>query len=108
PFIAFGAAVALARLRQHWRTQRGAAIVLVATAVTSYVMAGAGPLAANYAPADVTEHALRASAIAEQLPPAAAVSASASLVPHLTHRARAYVFPAVLDAHYVFLDVRSS
>jgi len=108
PFVALGAAAALTQLRSHSHLQRAAALALLATSSVAYVLAGAGPLGWNYAPAVVTDHALRAAALADQLPAAAAVSASSDLVPHLTHRARAYVFPAVLDADYVYLDLDSS
>jgi hypothetical protein len=83
-------------------------VVVVLTSLIGYVLAGAGPFAANYAPAQVTPNAQAAQRIAASLPPEAAVSASTSLVPHLTHRARAYVFPAIEDADYVFLDLQSS
>jgi hypothetical protein len=73
-----------------------------------YIAAGAGPLGGNYAPAQVTDHARQAQALAASLPPTAAVSASASLVPHLSHRPSVYVFPAVEDAAYVLLDLRAS
>ena len=81
---------------------------LVLTSVAGYVVAGAGPLGANYAPAIVTEHAVRAEALAESLPPNATVSASSALVPRISRRPGVDVFPAVLDAEYVFLDLQSS
>ena len=56
----------------------------------------------------MTQHALRAEALAESLPPNAAVSASSALVPRISRRPGVYVFPAVLDAEYVFLDLQSS
>jgi hypothetical protein len=73
-----------------------------------YLLEGAGPLGANYAPAVVTAHAIRAEALAHSLPPNAAVTASTALVPHISRRPRVYVFPAVLDAEYVFVDLRAS
>jgi uncharacterized membrane protein len=108
PFVAFGAAAGLGWLRSHLRLQHIAAVGLVATSGVAYLLAGAGPLGANYAPAHLTDRALRAASIADELPPSAAVSASSDLLPHLTHRARAYVFPALLDADYVYLDLQSS
>jgi uncharacterized membrane protein len=108
PFVALGAAAGLSRLRPHVRLQHAAALALVATSGVAYFLAGAGPLGANYAPARITERAQRALSVAEQLPSAAAVSASSDLLPHLTHRARAYVFPTLLDADYVYLDLQSS
>ena len=108
PFVTLGAAAGLARLRHRPRVQRGVAAALAASAVTAYLTAGAGPLAANYSPAVLTDHAARAAAIAAELPSSAAVSASSSLVPRLTHRARAYVFPTIRDADYVYLDLAAS
>jgi uncharacterized membrane protein len=108
PFVTVGACFALARLR-HWPgVLRGASLALFASSLVSYALAGSGPLAANYAPATVTEHAMTAASLAASLPSDAAVSASSSLVPRVSERARAYVFPAVLDADYVFLDLHSS
>jgi uncharacterized membrane protein len=108
PFIALAVAVALARLHHRTRLQYAAAAGVLLTSAVGYLTAGAGPLAANYAPAQLTAHAGAAQQIADSLPADAAVSASASLVPHLTHRARAYVFPAVQDADYVFIDLQAS
>jgi len=108
PFIVLGAAMSLQWLRQRPWLQLSAAITLVATSLFGYVLAGAGPFAANYAPAQVTPHSQAAERIVASLPADAAVSASTSLVPHLTHRARAYVFPAVQDADFVFLDLQAS
>jgi hypothetical protein len=56
----------------------------------------------------VTPHAERAAALAASLPAEAAVSATSNLVPRLSRRAHVYVFPAVLDADYVFLDLQAS
>ena len=108
PFVALGAAAGLARLRSVPHGVPIASALLVLGSVVAYLGAGAGPLGANYAPAVVTEHALRADRIVQSLPADAAVSASSTLVPHLSHRARLYLFPAVLDADYVALDLRAT
>jgi hypothetical protein len=108
PFIAIGAAAGLRAVRGRPAVMRGACAALVVTSVAGYVMDGAGPLSGNYAPAMLTEHAIRAAALADSLPADAGVSASSALVPRLSHRPRVYVFPAVLDADYVFLDLRAS
>jgi uncharacterized membrane protein len=108
PFVVVGAAAGLHRFRRYPGLQRAAGAALVLTSATAYLAQGAGPLGANYAPAELTPHAQTARTVAAGLPPDAAVSASASLVPQLTHRARAYVFPAVQDADYVFVDLRAS
>jgi hypothetical protein len=108
PGLVAGSALGLARLRRWPRLLGAACGLLVLTSAVSYLTQGSGPLAANYAPAVLTRHAERAQALATTLPTDAAVSASASVVPRLTDRARVYVFPAVLDADYVLLDVRAS
>src|SRR4029450_13757010 len=79
---------------------------LVAT--LGYVRDGAGPLAANYAPPMVTDHALSAAELAASIPAQAAVSASSAPAPHLSQRPRVYLFPTVLDADYVVLDLRAT
>jgi uncharacterized membrane protein len=108
PFVIVGAAAGLQRLRRYPGLQSSAAAALLLTSAAGYLAQGAGPLAANYAPAELTAHAQAARTLAANLPSTAAVSASASLVPQLAHRARAYVFPAVQDADYVFVDLRAS
>jgi uncharacterized membrane protein len=108
PFIVAGAAAGLGRFshRPHMRTI--ASTTLVLTSLLAYSLEGAGPLAANFAPAALTDHSARAAALADGLPQAAAISASSSLVPRLSRRPRVYIFPAIVDADYVFLDVRAS
>jgi uncharacterized membrane protein len=107
PFVTLATAVGLAKLARFHQLQRAAAGALVVGASAAYLTAGAGPLAGNYAPAALTEHAARAAALAAELPRGAAVSASADLVPRVSQRPRVYVFPAVLDADYVFVDLRA-
>jgi uncharacterized membrane protein len=107
PFVTVVASAALASPRVH-RIRRSLAVCLVASSGLAYALAGAGPLGGDYAPAEVTDHARLANALAATIPPADAVSASASLVPHVSRRARVYVFPAVLDADAVLIDVTAS
>src|SRR5207245_9855474 len=76
--------------------------------LASYLLGGAGPLAANSAPASVTAHASRAAALAASLPLDASVSATSALVPRVSRRSQVYVFPAVLNADFVLLDLRAS
>jgi hypothetical protein len=108
PFIVVVAAAGFRRLKNRPRLIHIATAGLLASSIVGYVLEGAGPLGGNYAPASLTEHARRAAALAEALPTAASVSASSALVPRISNRAHVYVFPAVLDADYVFLDLRSS
>lgn len=96
--------MALGRLRARPGLQALACAALLVTSAVGYLAEGAGPLGANYAPAQLTPHAQLAEALAASLPADAPVSASASLVPHLSHRAHVYVFPAVEDANYVLVD----
>jgi uncharacterized membrane protein len=108
PCIAIGAAAGLRQLKNRPRLIRIATAGLLASSIVGYVLEGSGPLGGNYAPASVTEHARRAAAMAETLPTTASVSASSALVPRVSNRARVFVFPSVLDADYVFLDLRST
>jgi uncharacterized membrane protein len=108
PFVILGMAAGLQRLNPRPRLQLTAGAALLLTSIAAYLAQGAGPLATNYVPAALTAHAQAARTIAASLPADAAVSASASLVPHLSHRARAYVFPSVEDADYVLVDLRAS
>jgi alpha-D-xyloside xylohydrolase len=84
------------------------ATALVGCAIVLYRAEGAGPLALNHAPAEVTPHAMLAREIAASIPPDAAVTASASLYPHVSQRPATYVFPAIEDAQYVLVDVTAS
>jgi uncharacterized membrane protein len=108
PFITAGAAAGLHVLRRRPPLVPVACTALVVTAVVACIQQGGGPLGGNYAPAYPTSHAARAGAIADSLPPAAVISASSPLVPHLTTRPHVYVFPAILDAEYVFVDTHAS
>jgi uncharacterized membrane protein len=109
PFIAIAATAGLRRLRDlPVPSPQLASGALVLISLVGYLLEGAGPLAGNYAPAVVTAHASRAETLAQSLPATAAVSASSALVPHLSHRPRVFVFPAVLDADFVFLDLQAS
>jgi hypothetical protein len=117
PFLIAGAAGGLGRVARWQRTLEAhrapgarrlsalAAACLVLTSAVSYVWAGAGPRAANFALPTLTEHAQIAGNIAGAIPPEAGVSASSSLVPRLSQRPRIYVFPAIEDADHVFVDV---
>ena len=105
PFLVLAAADGLRRVG---RRRREASVALVVTAILAYAWQGAGPFGGRYAPAAVTDHASRAIQMASALPADAAVSASSSLVPHLSRRARVFVFPALQDADHVFLDLRAS
>ncbi len=108
PFIAVGAAAGLWRLRHRPRLVRLASLGLIASSLGGYLLEGAGPFGGNYAPAIIDDHARRAASIASALPADASVSASSALVPRVSRRGGVYVFPAVLDADFIFLDLRAS
>jgi hypothetical protein len=108
PFVILGAVATLRRLRTRARASTVASAALVTTGLFGYLVAGAGPVAGNYAPAAPGPRSDEAAAIARTLPSDAAVSATSSLVPRVSRRSRVYVFPAVLDADYVFLDLKAS
>jgi len=78
------------------------------TSLVGYVLEGAGPLGGNYAPALVTEHGAPRGHACQESSPERSVSASSALVPRVSRRPSVYVFPAVLDAEYVFVDLRAS
>ncbi len=82
--------------------------LVIVGSVTGYLVGGYGPLASNYAPATVTPHAEAALQLAGTVPSDAVVSASSTLAPHLSHRAHLYLFPSVLDAAYVALDLQAT
>src|SRR5207248_6143360 len=94
--------------RARPRAMRLAGAALVGTSIVGYALEGAGPLGANFAPGLLTDHAKAAAVLAASLPPGAAVSATSALVPRVSSRPRVYVFPAVEDADYVFLDLEAS
>jgi hypothetical protein len=105
PFLVLAAADGLRRVGPR---RREASVALVLAAVLAYAWQGAGPFGGRYAPAAITDHAGRAIQMASALPADAAVSASSTLVPHLSGRARVFVFPALQDADHVLLDLRAS
>jgi uncharacterized membrane protein len=90
------------------RVVRWAAAGLVTTAVVAHASGGMGQMGAYASPVVVEPHGEQAASIAAEIPRHAAVSASAALFPRVSQRERIYVFPAVSDAEYVFLDVTAS
>jgi hypothetical protein len=69
---------------------------------------GISPLARTFYPPRITAHHRLGHALMEHIPPDAPLSTQSGLYPHLAHREKAYFFPAVNDAEYVFLDVTGS
>ncbi len=84
-----------------------AALVLFISAYHHYQI-GISPVARSFHLPRITPHHRLAQDFMVLIPADAALSAQSSLYPHLAHRERAYLFPAINDAEYVFLDVTSS
>jgi hypothetical protein len=66
---------------------------------------GISPLSRSYSVPRIASHHRLATELMALIPPDAPLSAGSGLYPHLAHREKAYFFPAVNDADYVFLDV---
>jgi len=79
------------------------AFVLV-SALLYHRVRGYTPLSENFYWPAVSAHDQRFDRFASQIPPAARLSATPPLFPHLSHREFIYVFPVVADADYVLLD----
>jgi hypothetical protein len=88
----------------------------MAACVTVTVLVGGGavyaqyrygylPGGGNYRLFEITGHHRRATALIEQIPPDAIVSAQDRLNPHVSGRRTVYIFPRVENADTVFLDV---
>jgi uncharacterized membrane protein len=82
------------------------ALVLLISGYHHYRI-GISPLARGFHPPRITPHHRLAREFMALIPADAPLSAQSSLYPHLAHREKAYLFPAVNDAEYIFLDVTS-
>ncbi|MDW8071918.1 MAG: DUF2079 domain-containing protein [Anaerolineae bacterium] len=65
------------------------------------------PLARNFQWPQITAHHRLLGRFIAQIPPAATVSTTPPLHPHLAHREKIYLYPTVADAEYVLLDIAS-
>jgi len=81
----------------------------------AYLEAGRGPLAARYDPTPITAHHRRLAHFVAQIPPDAAVTATAAVHPHVSHRRYVYQFPLGLpelgepgQADWALLDVTTN
>ena len=85
---------------------------LLAWSVGSYVVAGRGPGGARYDPTPITAHHRLLARFTAQLPPDAAVTATAAVHPHVSNRRYVYQFPMGLDAPvpatWALLDVTTA
>ncbi|GEM_PF-835963 len=84
-----------------------AAVLGVSAAGTHFVL-GAGPGGQSFDPVPADAHARLLSRFLAEIPPDDAVSASSALAPHLSHRDKLYLFPNVLDAQDILLDLTTS
>jgi hypothetical protein len=77
-----------------------------------YAEAGMGPGGGRYSPAPITFHHRLLQRFVDQVPAAAAVSATAAVHPHLSHRRYIYQFPLGVEpnerADWVLLDVTTN
>ena len=89
------------------RTTEMLAFVVLTISLFHQWQIGLTPLARNYHPPVISEHHRLGQEFARLIPPDASVSAQANLYPHIAHRQRAYFFPAVNGAEYIWLDVTS-
>ena len=81
-----------------------AVLVLIISGVHHYQI-GLSPLARSFHPPRLTPHHRLAQTFMDLIPPDAPLSTQSGLHPHLAHREKAYFFPAINDAEYIFLDV---
>ena len=85
---------------------------LVGWSVGSYVAAGRAPGGAHFDPTPITRHHRLLGRFTAQLPPDAAVTATAAVHPHVSNRRYVYQFPLGLDApvpaEWALLDVTTA
>ena len=94
-------------LRRTYIVSALSVLVLLVSSLHHYLI-GVSPLARRFYPPRVTEHHRLAGELIDLIPEDAALSAQTGLYPHVAHREKAYFFPAVNDAEYVFLDATAS
>ncbi|MCX6032054.1 MAG: DUF2079 domain-containing protein [Chloroflexi bacterium] len=84
------------------------ALLVLASSGFHHWQIGMTPLARDFRWPQITAHHRLAQEFIALIPPEASLSAQSNLYPHVAHRERAYLFPAVNDAEYIFLDVTGS
>ncbi len=116
PFIIvsaiYGVAFVAGRIERWGLMRRRTTILLLsgvvlAVSLTHHWQLGMTPLGRSFHWPQITAHDRLAQEFIAMIPPDAALSAQANLYPHVALRRKAYLFPAVNDAEYVFLDVTS-
>jgi len=116
PFVMAGGICGMANA-SHWLARRTGwplerwvlclSTFLLGVAGFHHYEVGVSPFARTFFPPAVTAHIRLGHTLLARIPPDAAVSAQSNLYPHVAQRLKAYFFPAVNDAEYVFLDVTS-
>jgi hypothetical protein len=96
------------RLAPYKRAVLGLAAWVLTVSIIHHHEIGVSPIARTFYPPRIDAHDRLAERFLSLIPPQAPVSAQSNLYPHLSHRQKAYFFPAVNDAEYVLLDVTSS
>ena len=95
--------------RVRARASTGALLALLLIgAAANHLWLGASPLAPGYYWPSPGPRENAVEAIVATIPPAASVSATSAVYPHVASRARAYWFPALNGAAYVAVDAASS
>jgi uncharacterized membrane protein len=115
------AGVGMMNLMAFWRNARTTlrplrALVLgswvIAWALTGYAAQGRGPLGGRYDPTPLTAHHRLLPRLVAQIPAHAAVTATAAVHPHVSHRRYVYQFPlglaAPVPADWALLDVTTN
>jgi hypothetical protein len=92
----------------HRRAVNGLAVLVLLVSGAHHYQIGMSPLSQSFHPPRVTAHHRLAREFMALIPPDAPLSTQSGLYPHLAHREKAYFFPAINDAQYVFLDVTGS
>ncbi len=107
PYMAVAAIWGLQRITQHRPTwlRHLLLIWLIGWAGFMYTHAGRGPGGGAYAAIRPSAHARLLPRFLTQIPRQAAVTATAALEPHLTHRRFIYQFPYGQQAEWALLDV---
>ncbi len=96
-----------------WRVHRTYALLIIwllLWSLGSQIAWGYTPVGRQFRNArpTVSEHHRLLARFSQQIPPDAALSTSATLHPHLSHRARLYEFPALADSDYLLLDLAAT
>ncbi len=117
PFVIVSAVYGLGNLRDLLcrrfsvspsRTITALSLIALLVSTWHHHEIGVSPLGKGFRFPQVTSHHRLGHALIELIPAEAPLSAQSNLYPHVAHRQKAYFFPAVNDADYVFLDVTSS